>query len=785
MTPTGGFILCLAYIVGLLATAIPGGGYGVLLLGIVAAAIAHQRFRLPRAIAQRLNWLQHWPTDLKPPLLIAAGIVGLLASFYLQIRTPQPTANDISTLVVDSPASQEQIVTVQGRVASLPHLTRSQRAQFWLQANQMYQVVSPDQTAETSRPVSGKVYVTVPLLQATGLQPSQLVAVTGSLYKPQAAQNPGGFDFQKYLAQEGSFAGLSARQVVIPSTSDLPTWGWWAIRQRIVQAQVRWLGSPEGPLVSAMVLGGRAVDLPYDIKDQFAKIGLAHALAASGFQTSLILGVVLAATRRFAARLQLIAGASALGLFLGLAGFQPAVLRATLMGLGALVALVLQRRAKPIASLLIAATVLLLLNPLWIWNLGFQLSILATLGLLVTVAPVVKRLDWLPPTIATALAVPIAAYLWTLPLQLYGFGLVSPYSILVNLITTPLIALISLGGVISAVAAMLWPLAGSALAWLLYYPTHALIAIVSFFSQLPGNAIAIGTISVLQVVALYGLISLVWLQTWWRRYWWLAGLLAAMAIAIPLWSNYTTLFQVTVLATKGEPVLVVQDQGRVGLVNSGDETSASFTVLPFLQKRGANQIDWAVAPQTSHNSNRGWVQILNSLPVQTFYREVIPNSNDQELRAVTSPVDTSLLNDIPSEQSQILAVNQKVQVGSSTLQLLNTSPTVWKFRLQNQDWLWLNHLKSREQNTLAGSGRLSPTPILWWTGEPLAGNLLQVVKPRVAIASATSIDPDTLTQLKQRKIQVYWTGRDGAVQWTPSRGFTVTQQSGENEASLF
>lgn len=785
MTLAGGFILCLAYILGLLATAIPGGGYGVLLLGVVAAAIARQRFSLPRAIAQRLNYLQNWSSDLKPPLLIAAGIVGLLASFYLQVRTPQPTANDISRLVGSSTVSQEQIVTVQGRVASLPHLTRSQRAQFWLQANQLYQVVDPNQTAETSRTVSGKVYVTVPLLQATGLQPGQLIAVTGSLYKPRAAQNPGGFDFQKYLAQEGSFTGLSARQIVVASTPEQSTWGWWMIRQRIVRAQVRWLGSPEGPLVSAMVLGSRAVDLPYDIKDQFAKIGLAHALAASGFQTSLILGVVLAATRRFSARLQLLAGVSALGLFLGLAGFQPAVLRATLMGLGALVALVLQRRVKPIASLLIAATILLLLNPLWIWNLGFQLSILATLGLLVTVAPLVKRLDWLPPTIATALAVPIAAYLWTLPLQLYGFGLVSPYSILVNLITTPLIALISLGGVVSAVAAILWPLAGSASAWLLYYPTHALIAIVSFFSQLPGNAIAIGTISVLQVLALYGLISLVWLQAWWRRYWWLAGLLAGMAIAVPLGLSYSNLFQVTVLATKEEPVLVVQDRGRIGLVNSGDETNVNLTVLPFLQKQGANQIDWAIAPQASNNSNRGWVQILNSLPVQTFYREAIFKSDDQGFNPTAAPNDTSLPNSIPSEQSQTLSVNQKVQIGASTLQVLNTSPTVWKLRLQNQDWLWLNHLKSREQNTLAGSGRLSPTPILWWTGEPLAGNLLQVVKPRVAIASATSIDPETLTQLRQRKVQVYWTGRDGAVQWTPNQGFTATQESEENEAFAF
>ncbi|MHC5832337.1 MAG: ComEC/Rec2 family competence protein, partial [Nostoc sp.] len=75
-------------------------------------------------------------------------------------------------------------------------------------------------------------------------------------------------------------------------------WGWWQIRERIVRSQVRWLGVPEGPLVSAMVLGSKAVDLPYDIRDLFVQAGLAHALAASGFQTSLILSVILQLTRR-------------------------------------------------------------------------------------------------------------------------------------------------------------------------------------------------------------------------------------------------------------------------------------------------------------------------------------------------------------------------------------------------------------------------------------------------------------------------------------------------------
>ena len=204
------------------------------------------------------------------------------------------------------------------------------------------------------------------------------------------------------------------------------------------------------------------------------------------------------------------------------------------MGFGALIALVLRRKRKPLNLVLAAATLLLLINPLWIWDLGFELSFLATLGLIVTVPPLIKRLDWLPPAIASLVAVQIATYLWTLPLTLHVFSVVAPYSIVVNILTTPLISIISIGGILSAFTALIWPLAGSGLAWLLYYPTQIVIASVQFFCQLPGNSVTVSTVSVLQLSMLYGLMGLVWLQPWWQRRWWLASLMAIGLVSIPV-----------------------------------------------------------------------------------------------------------------------------------------------------------------------------------------------------------------------------------------------------------
>ncbi len=178
-----------------------------------------------------------------------------------------------------------------------------------------------------------------------------------------------------------------------------------AMRQRIVRSQLSQLNVPEGPLISAIALGKQAVDLPYNIRDYFVQAGLAHAIAASGTQVSMVLALVLALTRRFSKQLQFSFGVGALFLLVGLTGFEASVCRAALMGFGTLFALVLNRQVKPLGLLLIAATILLLVNPLWIWDLGFQLSFLATLGLIVTTPPLMAKLDWMPPAIASIVVV--------------------------------------------------------------------------------------------------------------------------------------------------------------------------------------------------------------------------------------------------------------------------------------------------------------------------------------------------------------------------------------------
>jgi competence protein ComEC len=784
MIQTSGVIICLGFILGLLFTAVPWGGVWILVLGILGAVICRQRLINLRKLSQKpenngkkTKAVENiWQNTPHPRIWVAAGLVGLLATFYFQVRVPQPGAKDISKFVPSGNSSnQQQLVIVRGVVASTPRLTRSQRGQFWLEATQFDEVKGEKGAAGVPKGVTGKLYVTVPILQATGLYPKQQIAVTGVLYQPKAASNPGAFDFQKFLKQEGTFAGLMGQQINI--LDDGRQWGWWQVRERIVRSQVRALNIPEGPLVSAMVLGSKAVDLPYDIRDLFVQAGLAHALAASGFQTSLILGVILQLTRRAKQGTQFILGLLALIIFLSLTGFQPSVLRAVIMGFAALVGLVLKRKVKQLGSLLLAATLLLLFNPLWIWDLGFQLSFLATLGLVVTVPPIVQRLGWLPPAIASLIAVPLAATIWTLPVQLAVFGVVPSYSLFLNIITTPLISVISIGGIISALAALIWSEAGSFLAGLLHYPTDLLIKLVELFGKLPGNSLAVGSISTWQLLIIYGLIISVWQVRWWRHRWWFAGVIALGLVIVPVWHSANSLFRITVLAAGSEPVLVIQDRGTVTLINSGDENTGRFTILPFLQQQGINQIDWAIATNFPGNDGHGWLEVLRRLPIKNFYGYAPKPENTIETQVIQQEVQKY------QGTYQPLLIGQTLNTGAIVAQLINDQLPILQIQIQDQNWLLVGDIKSNEIAQLVKTGALPHPQVLWCSPQALK-NLVVALQPKVAIASSADLEPKALSELSQSQTKLFFTGRDGAIQWTPNGEFEAFIQATENKSSV-
>jgi competence protein ComEC len=728
-----GALWCIAWIVGLLTTRSPL--WTAALTTIAFPCIGFTLRKLRPAKFQTYPWM------------IASAIV-IIAVVWFNFRTPQPSEFDISRYVN---AIDRTSIHVNGIVETLPRTTRSGKTQLWLNVQSLDAGDLNSRLTLAPGKANGKLYVTIGDRRPS-FPPGTQVRLSGKLYAPKPAQNPGGFDFKKYLATEGCFTGLTVDdfEIVKPVTG----WGLWQLQQRIVQAQMLGLPGEEGLLLSAMVLGNRAVDLPSAMQDAFTKIGMSHALAASGFQVSLTLSVVLAICAKSSKKVKAISGSVAIVILIALAGAQPAILRAGVMGFAVLAAIVVDKKIKPIGSLLFASSLLLAWNPLWIWNLGFQLSALATLGLLVTSEPIQKRLDWLPSPIAAAFATPIAAYLWTLPLQLYSFGLVSPYSIPANVITTVLISIISLGGMVSALCAAIVPALGSFTAGLLHFPIATLLAIVEQMGKLPGSQWAVGKIPLVVLIVLYGLLTIASTMNLLipkqnvQRYWLTGMTIVALSfVFVPAWQQAQSRIQITALSTARQPVLILQAQGKVLLINTGDRSSSENTVTPFLQQQGINAIDTLI--QLHSSDDEGVQSLRDRIPV----RQIIQANDFSPFKLGPIAIRSIPLSAIAAQ-------------------------TAIKIELpKQQPWILVNQIpKKMDQRQFP-----IENSILWWNG----GYLPESLPLRAAIVYGKTLRPATTQILDQQKVQTFHLARDGAVQWTPSQGFTTTLSIGETEfASL-
>ncbi|MFM7513736.1 MAG: ComEC/Rec2 family competence protein [Cyanobium sp.] len=322
------------------------------------------------------------------------------------------------------------------------------------------------------------------------------VRVSGRLAHPAPAPHPLLAGPAERLARQGSWTRMQVGTLEVLARPATPIAD---LRRRIAGQFMDIAGPERGGLLAALVLGSAVVPLPQDLREAFRASGLSHALAASGFHLTVLLGAVLAMARPFGRTGRLVLAGGAITLFLLLAGPQPSVVRAVLMGGLALGAREAGLRGRPLGLLALSAAGMLLLRPHWLQDIGFQLSVAATAGLLVTAEPLETALrpafaaSFLPArlrerlgsAVAPALAVPLAASLWTLPLQLLHFGVVPVWAVPANLLATPLLTPLTLGAMGAALIGLVAPplqgLLMAPLAWL----AQALLALAHLCAALP------------------------------------------------------------------------------------------------------------------------------------------------------------------------------------------------------------------------------------------------------------------------------------------------------------
>jgi competence protein ComEC len=313
---------------------------------------------------------------------------------------------------------------------------------------------------------------------------------------------------------------------------------------------------------------------------------------------------------------------------------------------------------------------------------------------------------------------------------------------------------------------------------------HWTIDIAQWINTLPNANTSVGAINIWQMFVAYALFIAIWLVPWFAKLqrWTIAFVLACVVLFVPNAIAQTNTFQVTLPAFNDVPIMLIKNQNQTILINSGDKQFASFTLQPFLQKLGINRLDWAIATDTQPNVSDGWNALISSsLPIAQF-RDISlgvtpkPYQNLQQSLASAKTPLASL------KAGETLTINNQVEV-----QLLNQSPDVLKIKIGELSWLLLASSDPKSQQAIAAKKELLPqlsANILWWTGGQIDPAILQAISPKIAIASATSVVEEMVNQLYEAKIRVFWTGRDGSIQWSPDKEFLTLRDQQDTRSPI-
>jgi ComEC/Rec2-related protein len=272
------------------------------------------------------------------------------------------------------------------------------------------------------------------------------------------------------------------------------------------------LPEPEGSLVAGIVLGEQA-SLPESLTAALRKTGLMHVVAASGYNVTVIAGLLINFWSRWVSRKASAWLAMAgIGAYVVLAGASPPVIRAGIMGIMALIALIQGRWYWSLWALGLTSGLMLWWWPFMISSISFQLSIAATMGMAVLVEPMTETFRlwreklrgqglktrkkiaiWIlfgavVAPVKEALITTMAATIATMPVQMVYFEEVSWLGLLANPLLLWLIPILMYLGLVYAFLGIVWQELAGLMTWLVYPPAHLFVLGLTWFNRLPfGN----------------------------------------------------------------------------------------------------------------------------------------------------------------------------------------------------------------------------------------------------------------------------------------------------------
>ncbi len=491
------------------------------------------------------------------------------------------------------------------------------------------------------------------------------IRFTGFVVKPLASRNPGAFDYRRYLeirgicgvCNLGDFDQVErvemqggkgfVRSIVVP------------VREYITRVFEDHLPPDQSALMRGFLIGDVRF-IPTEVYQRFKDTGTLHVLAASGSNVGYVTLTIFLVARLFhlPRRSRYFLAIGGVVIFSFLAYNQPSVVRASVMAVVALIGMSLRRDQNWLNTISVAGLIVLAIHPLYLYDLGTQLSFAAAFSLILfmpTLEPLLPKSKKFPIRIARYFLMiffgSVVAQLGVMPILLYHFHTVPLVSFLSNLVIVPLVGLAASAGIvlifISAIP-MIPGICGVLLESLLDFVHWATI----FFENLRIPPLQIGAPALLTVLTYYLLLQVVLTIGARSRHFLSFLVLFIVALNVIVWKAVVAGPEIgtrlTILDTsKLTTIFVEEANGETVLINGGGKSqyfdNAESVVLPFLRFRGIGTIGEICRTTEREGNIESLVTIAESLDLRNRSKSAIAKDSFQVSRSGRSLPNQTVL----------------------------------------------------------------------------------------------------------------------------------------------
>src|SRR5262245_16779423 len=514
-------------------------------------------------------------------------------------------------------------VSVEGRLAEEPVRWSPDRARLLIDLDALRDGLD-------LRTVSGRIQVTL-YGETAPVGEGQRVALDLKLSPPRAFKNPGAFDYPAFLRREGILlVGSGRADSLVALTADDPPWP-VRVKRWAVSTIAGHLPPMSAALLGGLLLGEKA-GLPPEASEAFRRAGVYHILAVSGFNVALLASSVffVLSTLGVPRRVTAVGAGAALVGFALVVGGQASVLRATVMGLLLLGALLLDRESQLMNALGLAVLLLLAWRPGDLAEPGFQLSFAATAGIIHLAPPLTA---WLtgkgcPGWLATPTAVSLSAQAAVTPVMLVHFNQLSLIGVVANLLVVPMAAVGTTLGMLALLTAAVSSWAANVLFQALWPLLLALRAGVWVAARVAGAMVHLPAPTSVAIAA--WCVALALLPYPGSRRWigttGMASLALALGLSIWPWVRPGDgRLRVTFLDVgQGDAILVELPEGPRLLVDGGPAGNQRLDVgervlAPFLWNRPTQRLDVVALTHPDSDHSGGLRAVLTRFGVREFW----------------------------------------------------------------------------------------------------------------------------------------------------------------------